>query len=335
MKHSVLHKATKALVASAGLAVAMLGTSALAGDYPTKAITLVAPYGPGGASDLAARTLSSVAPSYIGQPVMVVNRTGAGGAVGSAIVNKSRPDGYKLLLARIGSQAVSPAMKANMPYAYDDFTMLGLLELNPVLCATSADKPYQTFGDLIDAVNANPGTLSYASSGIGTLLHLAVPFALDAAGVENATDAIRHVPYKGGGAAVTAVVGGQVDVVCTNAPALASHIEAGTVRPLVVTTASRISMAPDTPTAAELGFPEMEVLVGWSALYGPPNMDAETVAVLENMLAQVAEDKAWNKFTKALGSIPQIRSSADTKAFVDAQVAAFSAVVEKLGMKIE
>lgn len=325
----------KKIVLTGIAASCLYAGAAVSADYPTKPITLVAPYGPGGASDLASRTLSSVAPSYIDQPMMVANRTGAGGAVGSASVNKSKPDGYTLLLARIGSQAVSPAMKSSMPYAYDDFTMLGLLELNPILCATSKDKPYNSLGDFIDAVKASPGELSYSSSGVGTLLHIAVPFVLDIAGVENARDAVRHVPYKGGGAATTAMVGGQVDILCTNASALASHIEAGTVKPLVVTTEERIGMAPDTPTAGELGYPDLEVLVGWSALYGPPGMDPEVIAALEDMLGKVSEDKAWNKFTRALGSIPQILSAADTKAFVDRQVSVFSELVERLDMKVD
>lgn len=319
-----------------------LGATALAiscgaafAEYPEKPITLVAPYGAGGASDLASRTLSAVAHTYLDQPMLVVNRTGAGGAVGSTYVNRAKPDGYTLLLARIGSQAVSPAMKASMPYKYGDFTMLGLLELNPIICATSKDKPYNSLADFVAAVKAKPGELSYSSSGVGTLLHIAVPFMLDTVGVANAKEAVRHVPYKGGGAATTAMIGGQVDILCTNAPALASHIQAGTVKALVVTTPKRVSMAPDTPTAAELGYPLMEQLIGWSALYGPPGMDDAVKAKLEGMLAKVAKDKAWNKFTKALGSVPQIRNSADTRAFVDGQVKAFSTLVDKLGMKIQ
>lgn len=333
MKQTVSRLAGKLALAIAGTALAVGG--ALAAEYPSKPITLVAPYGPGGASDLASRTLASVAPTYIGQPMLVVNRTGAGGAVGSTFVNKAKPDGYTLLLARIGSQAVSPAMKANMPYKYDDFTMIGLLELNPVLCATASSKPYKSLKEFIDAVKAKPGELSYSSSGVGTLLHIAVPFLLDTVGIADATKAMRHVPYKGGGAAATAAVGGQVDIVCTNAPALESHIAAGRLRPLVVTTEERVKMAPDTPTAKELGYPELGVLIGWSALYGPPNMDADATKKLQDMLQKVKQDKAWNKFTKALGSVPHILDGAATKAFVDQQVAAFSKLVDKLDMKIQ
>ena len=194
---------SKTLATGVALAVGLAAGTALAAEYPSKPVTLVAPYSAGGASDLASRTLASVAPTYLGQPVLVVNRTGAGGVTGSTFVNKSKPDGYTLLLARIGSQSVSPAMKANIPYKYNDFTMIGILELNPVICATASSKPYQSMKDLIDAVKANPGKLSFSSAGVGSLLHIAVPFVLDTVGVENAKTAMNHVPYKGGGQAAT------------------------------------------------------------------------------------------------------------------------------------
>ena len=323
--------------ASLPLAVGLMAAPAvpMADEYPTKPITLVAPYGAGGASDMASRTLASVAPNYLGQPVMVVNRTGAGGVTGSTFVNKSRPDGYTLLLARIGSQSVSPAMKANIPYAYDDFTMIGVLELNPVICATAVDKPYNTLADLISAVKAKPGELSFSSAGVGTLLHIAVPLVLKVAGVPDPKNAMNHIPYKGGGNAATAAVGGHVDLVCTNSSALAGHIAGGKLRPLVITTAERQEVAPDAPTARELGMEELEVLVGWSGLYGPPGMDAAVVERLRATLQEVKGDKAWNKFTKALGSVPYILDGPGTKAFVDGQYNVFRTLVDELGMRIE
>lgn len=327
------------LLKGAGLGAAVLGlslaaTTAAAQEYPTKPITIVAPYGAGGASDLASRTLAGVMPNYIGQPMMVINRAGAGGVTGSAFVAKGKADGYTLLLARIGSQSVSPAMKSRMPYKYDDFTMIGILELNPVICATAADKPYKTLEDVIDAVRANPGKLSYSSAGVGSFLHITVPFVLDTAGIPNANKAMKHIPYKGGGNAATAVVGGHVDFICTNSGALSGHIQSGKLRALLVTTKERLSWAPDVPTVSELGYPELEKLIGWSGLFGPPGMDPAVVKKLRDALQEVKDDKAWNKFTKALGSVPYILDGPDTKDFVDTQYNAFKALVEKLNMKI-
>jgi tripartite-type tricarboxylate transporter receptor subunit TctC len=333
-KHSNITK-TLATVAGVSLTAGLAMSAAIAAEYPTKPITLVAPYGAGGASDMASRTLSSVAPSYLGQPMLVVNRTGAGGVTGSTFVSKSKPNGYTLLLARIGSQSVSPAMKANIPYKYDEFTMIGILELNPVICATASTKPYKSMKDFIAAVKAKPGELSYSSAGVGTLLHIAVPLVLDAVGVANPLDAMNHIPYKGGGAAATAAVGGHVDLVCTNSSALAGHIEGGKLRALMITTAERQSVAPDAPTARELGWPQLEVLVGWSGLFGPPGMDEATTAKLRGMLQKVKKDRAWNKFTKALGSVPHILDGPETIKFVDDQYGAFKALVDKLGMRIE
>ncbi len=322
-------------VTTAAVVGVMAVTSAMAGDYPSKPITLVAPYGAGGASDMAARTMASVLPSYVGQPVMVVNRTGAGGVTGSAYVSKSRPDGYTLLLARIGSQSVSPAMKANIPYKYDDFTMLAVIELNPVICATAASKPYKTMADFVAAVKAKPGELSFSSAGVGTLLHVAVPMVLKEMGVKDVNNAVNHVPYKGGGNAATAAVGGHVDMVCTNSSALASHIAGGKLRALMITTKERQAVAPEAPTARELGFPNLELLVGWSGIFGPPGMAPAEAKFLREALQKVKKDKAWNKFTKALGSVPYILNGADTKNFVDGQYNAFKTLVDDLGMRIE
>lgn len=321
------------LITSALTMLAMPFAAAQA-EYPTKPITIVAPYGTGGSSDLASRSLAGVAPEYLGQPMLVINRTGAGGVTGSAFVSKSRPDGYTLLLARVGSQAVSPAMRSTMPYKYDDFTMLGLLEINPTICATSVDKPYKTMEDVVAAIKKNPGKLSYSSSGVGAFLHIATPYVLDTMGVEDATKAITHVPYKGGGGAATAAVAGHVDLVCVSAGAVANHIAAGKLRGLLVTSKERLPLIPDVPTVAELGYPEMENLVAWSALYGPPNMDPEVTEKLRAMLQQVKNNPTWVKFTKSLGNIPSILDGPQTEAFVEDQYQAFRKLVEKLDMKI-
>ena len=310
-------------------------TAATAAEYPSKPVILVAPYGAGGASDMASRTMAAVLPKYIGQPVMVVNRTGAGGVTGSTFVNKSKPDGYTLLLARIGSQSVSPAMKANIPYKYDDFTMLAVIELNPVICATASSKPYKTMQEFIAAVKAKPGEMSYSSAGVGSLLHVAVPLVLKTMGVKDPKNAMNHIPYKGGGNAATAAVGGHVDLVCTNSSALSSHIAGGKLRALMITTKDRQPVAPDAPTARELGFPELEILVGWSGIYGPPGMDQDVIGDLRSALQQVKTDKAWNKFTKALGSVPYILDGPATKKFVDEQYHAFKELVTELDMRIE
>lgn len=323
------------LLGTLAVPLALAAGPATAQEYPTKPITLVAPYGPGGASDLASRTLASVAPNYLGEPVLVVNRAGAGGVTGSAFVHNADPDGYTLLLGRVGTHTVSPAMKSNMPYEYDDFTFLGLLEVNPVICATSTDKPYQSLEDLKAAIEADPGALSYSSAGVGTLLQVAAVMVMDEIGIENPGEAAIHVPFKGGGAAATAAATGQVDFVCTNSSALVGHIQGGKLRPLIVTTPERLAEVPEGPTASELGYPGLEVLVGWSGVIAPPGTPQEVVDAWAEALEQVKEDKSWNNMTTRLGSVPRILGPEETKEFVTKQFETVSDLVERLDMRIE
>ncbi len=315
-------------------AFAVSSTAAVADGYPKKPVTIVAPYGPGGASDMATRTLAASAPNYLQQGVLSINKAGAGGTVGSTFVYKTRPDGYTLLLARVATHAVSPAMK-NLPYKPMEFTILGLLEKNPFVCATSMEKPYKSLKDLLDAIKANPGKVTYSSAGVGTLLQVAGVMLIDEAGIPNANKAATHVPYKGGGPAALAALKGEVDFVCTNLSALIGHIQAGKLRALMTTMPERVASIPDVPTARELGYPGLEVAVGWSALVGPPKMDEEATKKWVDVLAKLKEDKSWNRMTQKLGSIPTIMSPEETRKFIEHSYSKMNALVEKLGMKIK
>jgi tripartite-type tricarboxylate transporter receptor subunit TctC len=301
-------------------------------DYPKKPVTLVSPYGAGGAADLAARTISANAANYLGEGILVVNRTGAAGITGSTSVVKSTPDGYTLLLARVGSQAVVPALNRTIPYKWDDFTMLGLIELNPFALVVNADSPYKTLDD-IKAAAAAGTKLSYSSAGVGTLQHVAMAMVLDEFGMS--IDAMKHVPYKGGGKAAAAVVGGHVDIFFQNLSGVIGNIQAGKLRAIVVSTPERVPSIGDVPTVAEAGYPGLETIVGWSGIWGPPNLPEAVVTKWVSVLENLKTDKAWNTMTTGLGSIPSIRSPADTKIFVEKQYLAFKTLTEKLGMTIE
>lgn len=319
------------LGAAAFVAAASLTVSAHA-EYPTKPVTLVSPYGPGGAADLAARTLSGTAPTYLGNGVLVVNKTGAAGVTGSTYVAKSKPNGYTLLLARVGSQAAVPAINPNIPYKWDEFTFLGLLEQNPFVLAINADSPYKTFDDVKAAIKGGK-KLSYSSAGVGTLLHLAMVVLGDQIGVD--AKSLKHVPYKGGGKAAAAVVGGHVDMIFQNLSGISGHLQSGKLIPLVVTTKTRPPSIPNVPTAAEVGHPGLGVIVGWSGLWGPPNLPQDVKDKWVGVLKNMAKDKAWLKMTKGLGSIPTVMNPADTKVFVKAQYETFKEVTERLGLTIK
>ena len=304
-----------------------------AGEYPTKPITLVAPYGPGGAADLAARSLASVLPQYIGQPVLVINKTGASGATGSAFVANSKPDGYTFLLARVGSQAVTPALKTNLPYKWNDFTFIGLLELNPYVCNVQENSPYKTFSDLVNAIKSNPGKLNYSVSGVGTIHNMGPQMLFSILGLDKTAGMM--IPYKGGGAAATALLGGHVNFGCSNLASTSGHIRGGKLRALVVTTPKRFAAIPDVPTARELGYPDLERIIGWSALYGPKGLDKSIVGKWAKVLQKVSKNKAWLKFTKSLGSVPQIRSPEATAKWAEEQFSNYRALGKKLGLLIK
>jgi len=316
--------------ALAALGVVMM-TSFAAAEYPTKPVTLVAPYGPGGASDLAARIVSATAPGHLGNGILVVNRTGAAGVTGSTYVAKSKPDGYTVLLSRVGSQAAVPAINSKIPYKWDDFSFLGLLEQNPFVLSVKADSPYKTFDDLKKAIKSGK-KLSYSSAGVGTLLHVAMVIVLNDLGLP--PDALTHIPFKGGGKAAAAVAGGHADMIFQNLSGVISQIRGGKLRALLISTEKRAPTVPDVPTATEVGHPNLHVVVGWSGIWGPKGLPKEVTDKWTSTLAALKKDKAWNKMTKGLGSIPSIMPPADTKAFVKKQYETFKAVAEKVGLSV-
>lgn len=313
------------------VATSLLVATAAMAEYPEKPVNLIVPYGAGGAADLAARIIANEAPEYLGDNVLVANQTGAAGVTGSTVVAKGRKDGYTLLMSRVGSQATVPAMNETIPYTWDEFTMLGLVEMNPFAVAVAADSPYQTFDDLAAAIRGGE-RLKYSSAGVGTLLHMASLIMIDDLGVD--TDAHIHVPFKGGGAATTAVVGGDADFIFHNLSGLIGGIEGGQLRALLVTTPERVGKLPDTPTASEVGHPKLEAVIGWSGVWGPGGMDQAATDKWVGVLDNLKSDDSWIEATETLGSIPMVMSPEDTRAFVEAQFNTFRDVADKLGMVV-
>lgn len=313
----------------AGLVLACVSaTQAGAQNYPAKAITIVSPYGAGGNADLAARAIAATAAKGLGQSIVVVNKTGAGGIVGSQFVVDAAPDGYTLLLARVGSQAVAPALDPATTYKWDSFTFLGILESDPYVCVVKGKSPIHTFKDLIAAARARPGKLSYASTGnADASVVFPVKMFLNS-GLK--ADAALKVPYKGSGDTVAAVLGGVVDFACNGIAPYVSAMRAGELRGLVVSTATRVPEAPDVPTAVEVGMPDLQQVSGWSALYGPPGLPKEVVDKWAAALAAAKEDPEWNLQVKRRGSIPSILNPAETRQFAEAQFKAYKSLASQL-----
>ncbi len=307
--------------------------SAFAQQYPSKPIQLVAPFGPGGDADLAARNLAAAAHAHLPQPMVVMNRAGAGGTVGTLAVKEAAPDGYTLLLSRVGSHAIAPAIQPGLKYKWNDFTFISLLELNPMVCIVRADSPVKTLTDLVDSLKKNPGKLTYSTSGTGTVLNFATQTLFDAAKLGK--NAAVEVPYKSGGEAATAVASSQADFSCLNLGPALPLMRGNRVRAIVQTVPERFKDLPDVPTAREAGYPQLEVMVGWSALVGPPNMPKDVVNRLSAAMAKIGADPKWTSGTEKIGGMPKPTTPEEAAKFVGEQVAVYERLGKLLNIEIK
>jgi tripartite-type tricarboxylate transporter receptor subunit TctC len=319
-------------VRAIALAALLAASGALHAQYPSKPISLVVPFTTASDADLAARNLAEHAAKYLNNhPVVVVNQPGASGAIGTLAVRNAAADGYTLLLARIASQVILPAMDAKTPYQWSDFTLLSVLEVNPYVCAVKADAPYQSMKELIGDVAKRPGKLNFATVGAGTIQSFGPQYLFSLLGLPK--DAAVGVPYKGSGDLTAALLGGQVQFACSNLGALLPHFKSGTLRALMTTTRERLPELPDAPTARALGWPAMEKLAAWSALAGPPRLPKDVVERWTDVLAKLARDADWVDRNEKLGGIPAVRSPAETEAFVREQYRLYEQLALRIGLR--
>lgn len=297
--------------------------------YPDRPITLVVPFSAGGDADTAARNLAAAAQTALGQPVVVTNRPGAGGAIGSNVVRGAKADGYTLLLGRVGSQVVLPALQNPPPYQFNDFTMLGVLELNPVVCAVRGDSSQHSMQDLVDALRARPGKLNYSTTGPATILNFAPQLLFDV--LKLGKDAAQPIVYKGGSEAALALMSGDVDFSCGNLTSMIGNIAGGRLRALITTTPQRIKDLPQVPTTREAGYPQLEAIIGWSALYGPPGLPSEVIERWTRMLAELVDSPQWKGATEKAGSIPHLLKPREAEPFAAAQFE----VYQRLGRQLQ
>ena len=314
------------------IAMAALACANVHGQgYPSKPITFVIPFAAGGDSDLSGRNVAAHAAKHLNNVAIVpVNRTGASGAIGAMAVKNAAPDGYTLLVARIATHAILPALESKLQYRWNEFTMLSLIELNPYMCFVKGDTPFKTAEQLIGEIRRNPGKLNFATAGIGTSQNMAAQYFLTLAGLSK--DHAVGIHYKGGGEVTAAVLGGQVQFACNNAPTVIPQVKAGTVRALFVTP-SRLPDLPDVPSAAEAGYPDMNKIVGWTALMGPPGLPKEVVDKWSDVFARLAKDPDWQAGNARLGGVAAIRSPAETEAFVREQFELYDRLVTGLGIR--
>lgn len=317
---------------AAAVALSASAICAQAGGYPERPVNMIIPYGPGGATDISARLLAEPLGTASGATLVMTNVTGAGGATGSVAAMNAAADGYTMLFARVGSHSVNPAMKATLPYTLDDFRFVGVYEINPVACAVSAASDIKSMDDLIAKVKE--GGVTFSSSGVGSLLHIAGAMVLKEFGIERPLDQATHIPLKGGGEAATAVLAGTATFICTNTSALANFVANGQLRPLMVTTAEPVTGF-DAPTSADLGKPALAQLVGWTGIAGPKGLPDEVAEKWGEWMAAATANMEFRAKMEAAGSVIRLMSPAESKAFIDSQYEVFRALVDQLGMRIE
>lgn len=262
--------------------------------YPSRPITLVVPFAPGGSVDQAGRAVADRLSKVLGQPVLVENKAGAGGAIGSAYVAKAPPDGHTLIVASQSTHVVNPAVSASLPYdAVNDFAPITLIDRLANVLLVNPALPVKNFGEFLKYVKANPGKLNYASSGRGSVAHLSMELLKAKLGVF-----ITHIPYRGAGPALNDLLGGQVHMTWNNLSSNLSMIEDGRLRALAAASPIRVPQLPGVPTFEELKLPDLN-LTSWSGLAAPARTPEPIVAQLYEAMRTVLRDpqtqEAWRK----------------------------------------
>jgi tripartite-type tricarboxylate transporter receptor subunit TctC len=311
-------------------ATALLAGACVAQDFPNRPVKLVVPYAAGGLPDTMMRILSVHAAEFLGQQIIVENRGGAGGIAGSEAVAKSPADGYTLLVADVGQVAINPYIFSKLPYdPQKDLTPVTLVGTSTLFLCLHPSVPANSFQELVAYVKKNPGKVNYGSSGVGSIHHLATEALKSALGLD-----ITHVPYKGMGQAVPALVSGEVTMLYSALPAIESYIKAGKLKYVAVSTSKRAPQAPDVPTVAELGVagyhfsPEIGVLA-------PAGTPALVVQKLSSELGKAARHPdTVKRFTQlgidAVGSTPQ-----EYAALIRASDKRYAEVVRVSGVKAD
>ncbi|HEX6295824.1 MAG TPA: tripartite tricarboxylate transporter substrate binding protein [Burkholderiales bacterium] len=306
-------------------------STAWAQDYPSKPITMIVPFPPGGVADIVGRPLAAVMEKSLKQPVIVVNRTGAGGAIGMAAAAKAEPDGYTILMA-LSSISIFPVSDPlngkTPPYQLKDFAPIALVTADPTVLVVSGDSPYRSIKDFVAAAKANPGKINYSSSGVYGTLHVAMEMFANAAGIQ-----LFHVPYQGGGPAVTALLGGQVQALASGPAAAIGQIKAGKMRALAGWGDKRLALMPDLPTFKELGYKDVEFYI-WSAVVAPAATPGPVQAKLREAVRQAVADPAFKGAMDKVGTPISYLDAPEFKKFWDADAARLKTAVEKIG-KIE
>ncbi len=316
------------LAATAPLLLATLPGGAAAQAWPSRPVRLVVPYPPGGAVDQVARMLVDRLAGSLGQPVVIENKAGAAGVIGSDEVRRAAPDGHVLVMGTVSSHAIAPAVYRKMPYdPVADFAPVARVVLTPYIVTVNAQVPARTLAELIALARSKPGSLSFGSSGTGTTPHLAGELFNTMAGTK-----LVHVPYKGSAPMVTDLLGGQVQVAFDNT--VIPHIRSGRLRGLAVTGPARLAAVPEIPTPAEAGLPGYEA-VGWMGLFAPRGTPEPVLARLQAEVARALEAPEVRERLAGMGFQGAAGTGAQFADYLKSELAKWATVVRDAGIEPE
>jgi tripartite-type tricarboxylate transporter receptor subunit TctC len=317
----------KLVIVLAALAAAAVALPAHAQQYPNRPITMIVPFPPGGIADITGRPLAVSMSKVLGQPVVIENKAGAGGAVGHAFVAKAKPDGYTIMTALSSIVVIPEADKVNgrpSTYQMSDFTPIALISADPTILLVPAGAPWKTLKELIDDARSRPGKISYASSGVYGTIHTCFEMLAQAADVK-----LLHVPYKGGGPAMTALLAGETNLGAQSPGVSDPHIKSGKIRVLGSWAGTRTASLPDVPTMKEQGF-DVEFYI-WAGVFAPAGLPPE---VRERLTAAVRQSAQDPEFVKALANVNtpvNYKEGKDFDVFLDTDTRRLAAVVQKMG----
>ncbi|KQZ98651.1 MAG: Bug family tripartite tricarboxylate transporter substrate binding protein [Achromobacter sp.] len=318
-------------VAAATLATPLISGIAHAEDaYPSKPIRLIVPFPPGGTTDIVGRLFADKLSKELGQTVVVENRGGAGGSIGSAFVASSAPDGYVLGIATVSTHGINPAIYPNLPFDGEkDFTPVSNLAAVPNIMTINPKVQAKTIAEFITLAKSQPGKLTYASAGNGSVSHMMGELFKMASGTD-----LMHVPYRGVGPALNDALAGQVDVMYDNLPSTLPHVQSGRLIAMAVAAPQRVAALPNVPTFAEAGLPAVND-ASWFGLVAPAKLPAPVLAKLNAAVQKVSAEDDVKSRLAALGASPAANTSAEFGAQISAEIAKNKRIAKEANVKID